>query len=851
MVLCVFVMGLCYWHFSGMKVGQLSHMLDFTVPGFIAADDEARSTMHFTNYKHLDTQNFTKYVGGDLAKFSEKTLEKKCKAYFDYMDTAHPLWHVSLFSGQLYDKLLVKKANFFAEGYKKLSKQKKNEGSDPDVFTREDNELLNKNFNDRLSKTMALETEMADTMSVIRAFGHCFYGSESVPDLLQKIYAQYSRKMIPFFHPKLPTFDGTHIPRTTNQFPGKPYFTDGDDLLDYYRNNLNGRGIVISGATRYSRDIIKLIRVLRALNNELPIQIVYRSDLLIKSKQSIMGAGTVDLKDLLSSSYSDIRLLHKVFQELNITVEAEQRGLKFPKQDITFIDVQPALQRLQKADFSGYNNKIIALFFNTFEEVMLFDADTVPMVSPQKMFELKEYQDKGAYFFRDRSLRDSNDWLETNYFSKLMPHKTDDIDMALGIRPVTDHTLRNEYMRGWRHMQEAGLLVLDRKRHFSASLVLFPLLLWGEPVKSSIWGDKEMYWLAMSIAGDEDYAFNKYSAASIGLVTPVNEHKLYNNTISSEVCSSHPGHIYEDGKLLWLNSGFLYCKKNGYLRDQSKFPFSQFGGEVLQKLYEEPLKVRNAIVPPGLPSLRGSDSPPDLKAEIENIMKWKLRKKDVDELPANQIGAYNPHKGWVKSPCCSNYYYCAYNAIQSYNKPGTIDDSGVVFTFSKEDQTMFDILGKVWVTGIKNMMYNHPSNEEVPESKNDGEKSSTKALEPSKDTSNKDGKKDTMSLNEETLDGDSTQETGKAQGTENYSNTRVLDHWGKILLQPSWLWTKEEFPKPDTDSKSLELVLKEGTKVSKESKETGKAADKQMGRVRPEKLTHDVKAALLNLMGPQ
>ena len=46
--------------------------------------------------------------------------------------------------------------------------------------------------------------------------------------------------------------------------------------------------------------------------------------------------------------------------------------------------------------------------------------------------------------------------------------------------------------------------------------MMFPLALWSEPVQSSIWGDKEMYWLGLSMAGDENYEFNKYAAASVG-----------------------------------------------------------------------------------------------------------------------------------------------------------------------------------------------------------------------------------------------------------------------------------------------------------------------------------------------
>ncbi|KAF8002074.1 hypothetical protein HF325_003039 [Metschnikowia pulcherrima] len=223
---------------------------------------------------------------------------------------------------------------------------------------------------------------------------------------------------------------------------------------------------------------------------------------------------------------------------------------------------------------------------------------------------------------------DRNDWIETNYFAKLMPHSSYELDMIMGIKPVTNHTLNNLYMKGWRHHQEAGLVMLNKRRHFRSLLTLLTLTLWGEPVKSLIWGDKEMYWLAMSMAGDEDYTFNQYGAASVGELTLQNDLKHYNNTAASELCSSHPGHVSADGQLLWINSGFSYCKKNGYARDKLRFPFSAFEDkEDVKSLYENPLKIRHAILPPELPTLRKPDGSPDLSQELRFTFDIKKEKK--------------------------------------------------------------------------------------------------------------------------------------------------------------------------------------------------------------------------------
>ena len=45
---------------------------------------------------------------------------------------------------------------------------------------------------------------------------------------------------------------------------------------------------------------------------------------------------------------------------------------------------------------------------------------------------------------------------------------------------------------------------------------MFPLCLWTEPINSSVWGDKDLFWSSLSCAADENYEFNEYSAASVG-----------------------------------------------------------------------------------------------------------------------------------------------------------------------------------------------------------------------------------------------------------------------------------------------------------------------------------------------
>lgn len=699
-VLCILT--LVSYHFVDFSVVTQDTKIDYSETGFGINDYNVRELLHYPKYKYSLTENFQKHVG-DWDAFVQKPQAEKCGQFFRFLEKEQPDWELPTLYQETYDKSCVLKGLFFRHAYDAVKKEKKRTGR-PDFETITDQELeeINDYFNERVNVTYTQETRMADLMTVVRLYGNCYFGNE-VSDPDPDIQGHWARRMTPFFHDQLPVFETPDGAILENHFPGARSYKPDDTLLQYYHENMKGKGIVISAATRYTKDITRLIRVLRALNNKLPIQIVYRGDLLSRSKKTLWAAAVASKEDFLSDRFTDQKLLHKVIPEIDLS-DPEKFGSDYPIQHLTFVNIERPMKGQGKHVFSGYNNKLLALMFNSFEEVMLVDADAVPLEEPLSLFQSPEFQETGAYFFRDRLLRDSNDWIETNYFSKLMPHQHSTLDLGLGIKPVTDYTMDIPYMRGWRHTQEAGIVLFHRKKHYTANLILLPLALWGEPIKLSIWGDKEMYWMAMAMAGDEHYLWSKYDAASVGELTTDLFRKLYNALAALEVCLTHPGHMLSSGRILWINLGFSFCKKNGYSRDERRFPFSTFEDkEVLKDLYQAPLRVRDAVVPPGMPPLRPRGSPVDLTVEVNYKLELKNRKKDVDQIDdVEQIGEYEPQKGWVKSHCCTDYYYCAYSAIENYDNSGTIDNSGSVFSFGDEDRKRYDFLGKVWITWTHN-----------------------------------------------------------------------------------------------------------------------------------------------------
>jgi alpha 1,2-mannosyltransferase len=64
----------------------------------------------------------------------------------------------------------------------------------------------------------------------------------------------------------------------------------------------------------------------------------------------------------------------------------------------TFDDLVP---RKSNKSLSGYAFKLLALVFSSFEEVLMIDADNVVLSSPEYLFDIPDYREKGALLWKD------------------------------------------------------------------------------------------------------------------------------------------------------------------------------------------------------------------------------------------------------------------------------------------------------------------------------------------------------------------------------------------------------------------------------------------------------------------
>lgn len=472
--------------------------------------------------------------------------------------------------------------------------------------------------------------EVQNNTALIRSYNHCFLDQDICDVELEK-------DLYPWFTFESPTINSG--PKTKNRklFKKLKCFKD-------IKKNLKGKGIVLTATEFHFKGLVTLFTLLRALGNPLPIQIVHKGDLSDFVQDNLIKVATVPFDE-----------------KLKFKIGANSKA-KLPKLKVEFINVSGVIVPKYDYRFKRFQNKLLAYLFNSFKEVIIMDVDSVPFIPLQDFFNIEEYKRTGAFFFKDRLMHHGHSMPDTlDFFKELLPTAVE--EDKLNISRATKHTLENNFFNGFSHMMESGLVIVDRSKHFSNSLMAISLAQWTRAIMSRIWGDKELFWLSMSISGDENYSFNENGAASVGQISPIPNSHYPQQLELKELCSNHPGHVYKDNSLLWMNSGFKYCKKVMHVDEFNPF-FKGWKLEDSNAFNDSPLKIRHALVPP-VPNLPGKPFYPE---------------SDKPKYP------------WEGKPYCEGYTVCGYDKVGN--------DVGNVISFSQKETQQFDFLGKVYSKGM-------------------------------------------------------------------------------------------------------------------------------------------------------
>jgi hypothetical protein len=195
-----------------------------------------------------------------------------------------------------------------------------------------------------------------------------------------------------------------------------PYFPDHMTLHSHFKKG--GRGIVLTAGDDQAPYLLTTIPTFRKLGCELPIEVMYLGD-----------------SDLSEDYRADLEALDGVVTR-DIAQMVNDEGWKL----------------------AGWAAKPFAILHSSFREVIFIDADSLFMKNPEVLFDDASYQKTGALFFRDRLIMPES---KKRWLQQVLP------------KPISRQVKQSRFWTGDSgHMQESGVVVVDKWRHFIALLLV-------------------------------------------------------------------------------------------------------------------------------------------------------------------------------------------------------------------------------------------------------------------------------------------------------------------------------------------------------------------------------------------
>ena len=348
------------------------------------------------------------------------------------------------------------------------------------------------------------------------------------------------------------------------------------NFMKKWIDNSVGKGIVTTTDANQMLLLAKQVEVLDELGNELPIQIV-------------TGGKEVSPE-----------FFH--FAE---------RALRGSRQNVYLVDVTRLLDRKFLDDkFQRYMYKWLAVLFNSFEQELLLDVDSVPFLPPRKYFDNERYQQTGLFLYRDRYTAMASSRHRPNL--KFSGEPSFEEKVLIGTNLMFESNYTNDQLRtsegkiyqeffrfNTQHSVDSGLVPIDKPRKFGG-LLLSLLLHLSARYNDVSHGDKELFWLGQLFIGNT-YSIGDIEGAAIGVPEVLTKTK--NRVGGHSICSCQIGHLGKDNELLWLNGGLRTCKYDqlgvkDFQRNNKYFEEGYGNAETLENFYRSPITIEAAIIPP-------------------------------------------------------------------------------------------------------------------------------------------------------------------------------------------------------------------------------------------------------------
>lgn len=253
-----------------------------------------------------------------------------------------------------------------------------------------------------------------------------------------------------------------------------PYYGDHISLHTSFYHG--GKGLVFTGGDRQVRYISTSIKAIRELGCSLPVEVLFLGD-----------------DDMREENRDKLEELDGVTTR-NVGQMIADKGWTV----------------------KGWAAKPFAILMSSFREVIFIDADALFLQNPEILFHSSGYTETGALFFKDRNLLPEN---RRGWLKSFLP------------KPISHHVKKNRMWTGESgHMQDSGVVVVDKWKHFVALLLTTRLngpdrdgnkSQGKKGVYEMVYGDKETFWLSWELADDLDYAFHDSVAGTMGSLGPL------------------------------------------------------------------------------------------------------------------------------------------------------------------------------------------------------------------------------------------------------------------------------------------------------------------------------------------
>lgn len=301
---------------------------------------------------------------------------------------------------------------------------------------------------------------------------------------------------------------------------GTPVSKDTDLTISFINENLRGRGIVITVSESLIDFFIPFMNHLQNLGSELPIEIYVR-------------------KTLSKASYKLI----------------VNRAKTYPGK-VSVILLDRFLSREFFPIVTDLDSKAFTLVVSQFDEIITMDLDTIPLVKPEKLFELENYKKSGFYMFQDRYLTKKHTQDQHNFFLSLFPKISQEMWEEYAMYPLK--ATANRVLRGYNvKYADSGLMILRKSAYLPGLCLTAFMTTWPEFNFRSFDKRQDLFWLGQSVVGNENYYVNTEFGAAIGKTKDA----VVNGKDVITVCSGHLAQVDDkSGDILWITRGLDVCR---------------------------------------------------------------------------------------------------------------------------------------------------------------------------------------------------------------------------------------------------------------------------------------------------